>query len=325
MDEVQIRTVICNEFKEKFAGCEKKGFEFLKAVNERLITQQTKTWDAKVVKHMTGSGPLYIRSLEEIPIERPEESDSSESLDSDSEFMSKLFHTDASNKSRSVMKQPKSSGSNPILIDEQDWNNDNIPRKSHEQYSSNDDNIHDESEVNYGSDSKSTPQMQAVNGTSSTTRHTTQQEQCPICMKFFNRLLINYHANVCAERSRACPASAEYAEIMFDISDSEDTDVIEDVPPNPKPAINSENENTDQLIERLRKRINDIKNTGVVEGVENCIHVTRKEAWQDYLEKRKSFWFVPGRHLKVRFVGEPAVDTGGPLREFFSGDFSVLR
>ena len=158
MDEVQIRTVICNEFKEKFAGCEKKEFELLKAVNERLITQQTKTWDAKVVKHMTGSGPLYIRSLEEIPIERPKESDSSESLDSDSEFMSKPFHADASNKSRSVMKQPKSSGSNPILIDEQDWNNDNIPWKSHE-HSSNDDNIHDESEVNYGSDSKSTPQM----------------------------------------------------------------------------------------------------------------------------------------------------------------------
>ena len=55
---------------------------------------------------------------------------------------------------------------------------------------------------------------------------------------------------MCAEHSRARPPSAEYAEIMFDISDSEDTDVvIEDVPPNPKPAINNENENTDQLIE----------------------------------------------------------------------------
>ena len=29
--------------------------------------------------------------------------------------------------------------------------------------------------------------------------------------------------------------------------------------------------------------------------------------------------------LKVTYVGEPAVDDGGPKREFFTGNFSKLR
>ena len=43
-------------------------FEFLKAVNDKLITQESKVWDGKVLKHMTGTGPLYIGSKEQIPM-----------------------------------------------------------------------------------------------------------------------------------------------------------------------------------------------------------------------------------------------------------------
>ena len=45
------------------------------------------------------------------------------------------------------------------------------------------------------------------------------------------------------------------------------------------------------------------------------IVVRRKHVWEDSLRR-----FVAGihflKHLRVRFVGEPAVDDGGPLREF---------
>lgn len=36
-------------------------------------------------------------------------------------------------------------------------------------------------------------------------------------------------------------------------------------------------------------------------------------------------WFKPKAMLKVTYVGEPAVDDGGPKREFFTGNFSKLR
>ena len=41
--------------------------------------------------------------------------------------------------------------------------------------------------------------------------------------------------------------------------------------------------------------------------------------FQDYIEARKKKWFNSRQTLKVTFIGEPAIDDGGPLREFFTG------
>lgn len=54
--------------------------------------------------------------------------------------------------------------------------------------------------------------------------------------------------------------------------------------------------------------------------MKSVIYVGRKLLWQDSVDARKrSKWFKPENALKVNFIGEPAVDGGGPRREFFCG------
>jgi hypothetical protein len=43
------------------------------------------------------------------------------------------------------------------------------------------------------------------------------------------------------------------------------------------------------------------------------------------LEARRKKWFTEGAVLKISFAGEPAVDGGGPRREFFTGKTFVIR
>ena len=44
----------------------------------------------------------------------------------------------------------------------------------------------------------------------------------------------------------------------------------------------------------------------------------RKKIWDDFKRSRECYC-TPERILKVTFSGEPAVDSGGPKREFFAG------
>ena len=53
---------------------------------------------------------------------------------------------------------------------------------------------------------------------------------------------------------------------------------------------------------------------------EEAVRVTvrRKKIWDDFKRSRERY-YTPDRILKVTFPGEPAVDSGGPKREFFAG------
>ena len=52
--------------------------------------------------------------------------------------------------------------------------------------------------------------------------------------------------------------------------------------------------------------------------VYNNIHVRRNHIWSDTFRAVKKASFNPINPLHVTFIGEPAVDEGGPHREFFS-------
>jgi hypothetical protein len=55
-------------------------------------------------------------------------------------------------------------------------------------------------------------------------------------------------------------------------------------------------------------------------NTENRLHIRRKKLWDDLLDARKSSkWFKPDGVLRIVFIGEPAVDGGGPKREFLTG------
>jgi len=90
MDETDIRCIILTEFHPKL-----KRFEFLKAVDEQLISPKNiNFWDYDTLKHVVGQGPLYIRSLEKISVS--EDSDSDEHESDEHEYNRKNSHSEKS-------------------------------------------------------------------------------------------------------------------------------------------------------------------------------------------------------------------------------------
>ena len=58
----------------------------------------------------------------------------------------------------------------------------------------------------------------------------------------------------------------------------------------------------------------------------NRINVQRKTVLVDYLNPRKKRpWFKPEDHIKVVFIGEPAIGDGRPKREFFTGTVQCMH
>lgn len=49
-------------------------------------------------------------------------------------------------------------------------------------------------------------------------------------------------------------------------------------------------------------------------GEEQLVPVRRQQLWRDVLRCINAPGFVQDRGLRVRFLGEEAVDAGGPLR-----------
>ena len=55
----------------------------------------------------------------------------------------------------------------------------------------------------------------------------------------------------------------------------------------------------------------------------SILSIRRKFLWDDYVNCRKKPWFKKEAWLRIHFVGEEAVDGGGPHREFFTGKLYV--
>lgn len=56
-----------------------------------------------------------------------------------------------------------------------------------------------------------------------------------------------------------------------------------------------------------------------------CIQVRRKHIWKDTLRAIKQPGFTTRKWLKIEFVGESAIDDGGPRREYFRLGMHELR
>ena len=54
------------------------------------------------------------------------------------------------------------------------------------------------------------------------------------------------------------------------------------------------------------------------------VEVRRKYVWQDYVDFRRKFCFNVKIAYRITFTLEPAVDGGGPMREFFSSEYGKL-
>lgn len=99
------------------------------------------------------------------------------------------------------------------------------------------------------------------------------------------------------------------------ISEDEENDKEDDV------EDDQEEQQHDDLAQ-IHHAVDKIK-TVIWSSTTNRITVWRSSAFQDYVAARKKKWFTHKGSLKVTFIGEPAVDEGGPRREFFSGNCCV--
>ena len=126
--------------------------------------------------------------------------------------------------------------------------------------------------------------------------------ECPLCFQSFPINQVEAHAGECVgsfglvddNSVEVCPGN--------DISDTE--------------LSKNEFRSADYT---LLNCISDLKEKGLKLQMET-IRVT---VWEDFKRARYRY-YQPDRLLKVTFAGEPAVDDGGPKREFFAGTLDTL-
>ena len=147
----------------------------------------------------------------------------------------------------------------------------------------------------------------------------TAKVACPVCQVKIPCYEIETHADMCAEKATALKS---YAHLVEDITDDQFLEEMENEMQ--QPSTDQTQVASDMTVKEYRKAIKEELSTRFdMENNENMCHmsVRRLHAWKDYVSffskpwnKKKATW-----PIIVTFLGEAAVDTGGPRREFFSG------
>ena len=146
---------------------------------------------------------------------------------------------------------------------------------------------------------------------------TTNQSKvvCPLCFDNFNPDEIAQHADKCADQF----------DPVGTVSDSDDNDKenneLDDVLEISNSLGKLENENADPAIEEIKEAIVSKLCPNIDKGSTSRISVRRRYAFQDYVDACKKLrrQLKQNATLRVTFIGEPAVDDGGPRHEFFAG------
>ena len=135
-----------------------------------------------------------------------------------------------------------------------------------------------------------------------------REEECPTCSRFFPLNEISDHAGLCADvwigtvKDEAVLITAEETENPPSTADdSADPTSVE------TGSIISPDDLT-AILETLQHQF--------VSEKEVRVNIRRKHIWSDFKQARKKFNLVPSNKIKIVFLGEPAVDDGGPRREF---------
>ena len=140
-----------------------------------------------------------------------------------------------------------------------------------------------------------------------------------MCFKKFSVLFIEEHAADCSSKFDILyvnSADDEMEDGQIDINDvtvpygREEEEV--------KNAIQEEHTDADTVTNDLRKILQLLG--------ENSINIQRRHAWTNFCSFLSKPW-VAAKHkcLVVTFIGEAAVDTGGPMRELFGCKFIRLN
>lgn len=138
--------------------------------------------------------------------------------------------------------------------------------------------------------------------------------ECPTCFGKFPITEIANHADVCAQSL----FSDDYEDIDVDDPFTELPTPLTELPTTSSATVHDNKAESIKLaIESLRTRHLQLEDEPV------RITVRRKCIWEDYRRARKVY-YNPSNLLKVTFSTEPAIDDGGPKREFFAGNITNI-
>lgn len=145
--------------------------------------------------------------------------------------------------------------------------------------------------------------------------------KCPTCEGFYSTDVIEDHADLCAESENV----KAFIEIMDDSEFEYTSEPESNKPETEEQMTHSASTGSIEKAEAISiKEI--LKNlTGHLGPAVSRINIRRGRLFEDYVDsRRKCPWHKPENSLKVTFIGEPAIDTGGPRREFLTGKLSNL-
>lgn len=134
---------------------------------------------------------------------------------------------------------------------------------------------------------------------------------CPTCHKTFPLSVIEDHADICCDMATRSNELA-YENLMLTIQ--RDDEPPDDMPNSPTQATQEEKSDLKDILERIAGRV--CKRS-------SSISIQRKLILDDYIDARKRPWVKPENSLHIYFVGECAVDDGGPKREFLTGEGTI--
>ena len=141
--------------------------------------------------------------------------------------------------------------------------------------------------------------------------------KCPMCYLDFPTSEIEYHADICSEQF-------DFVGTVEDQSETIDDDVLVVDEKNDVHNVDDANGNL-IWIEKIKDVISCANKMVDAEAV-NRVSIRRRFVFKYYIAAREKLRqrkrFNPKGQLKLTFIGEPAVDDGGPRREFFSGRVS---
>ena len=115
------------------------------------------------------------------------------------------------------------------------------------------------------------------------------------------------------------------------MSNLDDKEYPDEPDPIPNETLTNVEENGIKHVGEVTNKEIKVRLRGLVKDLQkkiglktNRVNVQRKSVLADYIETRKRCpWFLPENNLKVIFIGEPAIDDGGPKRKFFTGNYFI--
>lgn len=139
------------------------------------------------------------------------------------------------------------------------------------------------------------------------------KHKCPTCNAEYTIEEIGAHADTCAEDAHR----RTFLDIIKDLPNDAfpEEPVNDDATSCSSATFNKTELPLSEILKPLKVKLES----------QSRINVRRGQLFVDYMEVRKRcYWFGAENKLKVVFVGEPAEDTGGPRREFLTGDVWLL-